>query len=159
MVMVFAAAYLHVAAARHARFRSLLEQCMAAATPQSCRLILYADEARPGNVLRPDKGRMYLAVYYTFSELPQHVRRRAPGWMPGCFLRSSEVAKLAGGPAAIIHGFLRMNFGDGARHNLETSGVRLPGSTLPPFRAHFQALLGDEKLLKDSYGVKGARRG
>ena len=35
------------------------------------RVIIYADETRPGNVLRPDKGRALQCLYWTLAEFPQ----------------------------------------------------------------------------------------
>eukprot|EP00974_Lingulodinium_polyedra_P022899 2209521-Lingulodinium_polyedra.AAC.1 len=33
-------------------------------------ICIYSDEVQPGNVLRPDKGRSFLAVYWGVTELP-----------------------------------------------------------------------------------------
>ena len=40
------------------------------------RLALYFDEVKPGNVLRPDKGRSLQCVYWTLMDLPDWFRSR-----------------------------------------------------------------------------------
>jgi hypothetical protein len=44
------------------------------------RLALYFDEVKPGNVLRPDKGRSLQCVYWTLLDLPDWFRSRGYGW-------------------------------------------------------------------------------
>ena len=43
-------------------------------------IVLYADEAKPGNVLRPDTGRAQLCIYWTLLELPGWFKSRDCGW-------------------------------------------------------------------------------
>ena len=43
-------------------------------TRQYGRICIYADETTPGNVHRPDKGRQYMAAYWTFLDFPSWFR-------------------------------------------------------------------------------------
>lgn len=45
-------------------------------------VVMYADEIKPGNVLRPDKGREQLCFYWTLKELPSWFVSRDQG--QGC---------------------------------------------------------------------------
>ena len=54
-------------------------------------IIFHIDESRIGNQLRPDAGRSFQAVHWTFSTLPSWYRSRAHGWFPLTFLHGGEV--------------------------------------------------------------------
>jgi hypothetical protein len=56
----------------------------AGATP--ARLALYIDEVVPGNVRRPDDGRAYNAVYWTFIDFPAWFLASQHGWFPLCYI-------------------------------------------------------------------------
>eukprot|EP00973_Karenia_brevis_P029098 4014283-Karenia_brevis.AAC.1 len=44
-------------------------------------LVIYADEFTPGNVLRPDKGRQALAIYWSLNGFPSWWQaRNSAGW-------------------------------------------------------------------------------
>lgn len=45
-------------------------------------IILYLDEATPGNQLRPDNGRACQCVFWSILEFPQWFRSRNLGWLP-----------------------------------------------------------------------------
>ena len=45
-------------------------------------IAIYHDEAKPGNALRPDAARSFVAIYWTVSEWPDWFRNRcATGWV------------------------------------------------------------------------------
>ena len=44
------------------------------------RIAIYEDEVCPGNNHRHDKGRKYLAIYWTFLDLPEWFRSSTDGW-------------------------------------------------------------------------------
>ena len=71
-------AFLWLAAARSPEAAGFFEKELAG---KQCRLAFYTDSVTPGNVLRPDKGRTFEAVYWTFMELPDWFRSQASdGW-------------------------------------------------------------------------------
>ena len=148
-------ALLWLLASVHAKFSQLLRASALAAQRSICRVLFYADEARPGNVLRPDPARSFLAVYFTVTEFPKWLRWRSTGWLPACFVRSSTMNTIAGGAAGVLWAILAKTWGERGQHNLELTGIRLPQTDFI-FRARYQGLLGDEKLLKQALGVKGA---
>ena len=58
-------ALLWTATQRSAAFGEFLLSCLAGAVG---RLILFIDDCRPGNQLRPDQGRTYYAVFWSLQE-------------------------------------------------------------------------------------------
>lgn len=119
--------------------------------------ILYHDSARPGNVLRPDKGRSYVAVYWTILELPEFLRHRDIGWFPFGFVRATILSKMpTAAPmsnlaARILKVFFHpteFNFAVGCRCKFEGRDVFIRGK--------FTGFLGDELALKETLNVRGA---
>ena len=47
---------------------------------------IYSDDVMPGNVLRPDKGRSFLALYWGIVELPDWWRSRGRFWQTLLFM-------------------------------------------------------------------------
>ena len=43
-------------------------------------IVVYSDDVRPGNVQRPDSGRLYYAYYYAILEMPSWWRSGPWGW-------------------------------------------------------------------------------
>ena len=124
---------------------------------QTNSIIIYFDETRPGNVLRPDYARMVLSVYWTFKELPEYLRCRTAGWFPFTFVRNSKVAEIQGGTSRIAAEVLRKFFNnDNTGFNMSV-GVRCETDGENTFvRANLAGILGDEKALKESLGVTGS---
>ena len=54
--------------------------------PPKGRITIYGDEVTPGNNLRPDIARSYLAVYWTFLEFPEWFRNKQNGWFCACLV-------------------------------------------------------------------------
>ncbi len=74
-----------------------------------CRICLYCDGVTPGNALRPDKGRTFEAVYWTFLELPDWFRSHVDvGWMPLCFVESKKMDAVLGGMSAVVKAIVRL---------------------------------------------------
>ena len=116
---------------------------------QTNSVIIYFDETRPGNVLRPDYGRQVLAVYWTFKELPEHVRSRSVGWFPFTFVRSEKITRLPGKVSNFAARILRIFFSEGFNMSV---GVRCIVKNEDVFvRAKFCGIVGDEKALKEAY--------
>ena len=94
---------------------------------KTARIGIYVDDSRPGNNLRPDKGRKYYAYYWTSLELPDWFRASQVGWFPLCFVLQEAVEKVAGGLSHITALLLESMFSNAAMaFNFATTGMRLP---------------------------------
>jgi hypothetical protein len=49
-------------------------------------IVLYLDEAMPGNQYRPDRGRASQCVYWTLGQLPKWFLSGRNGWFPFCYI-------------------------------------------------------------------------
>jgi len=118
-------------------------------------IVLYTDECTPGNQFRPDKSRETLCVYWTLKAFPHWYRTRVHGWMSFGFMKSSTLANVLGGMAALMVIILQAFFCNTLNF---IDGIRLPGAqgVLFVFRAILLCLVQDEKAHKGSFGVKGA---
>lgn len=120
------------------------------------RLIMYIDEFRPGNVLRPDKGRACQCVYWTLVDFPAWFRTRDAGWMTALCARTSVVTECPGQVSGLLRALLHQFYSQDG-HNLARTGLLAPfGGETFLVRASFAGFLGDEKALKEVYNVKGA---
>jgi hypothetical protein len=82
---------------------------------------LYADEATPGNVHRPDKGRKFMAVYWTFREFPDWFRNGPAGWFPLSFVHHKVMDTIPGGLSGLMVVILRLFFGGASAHRVTGS--------------------------------------
>lgn len=122
-------------------------------------IIIYADEVRPGNALRPAKGRLVLAIYWIFKDFPERLLSNTSAWLPLGFLRSSKVGLLKGGLGGMMRTVLRIFFSPNSVHNpqnFRTGCVCTCQGQRFVIRADFEGFLGDEKCLKEIYDTKGA---
>jgi hypothetical protein len=94
---------------------------------QVSNIAIYCDNVKPGNVLRPDEGRSFEAVYWTIMDLPAWSRsQKAVGWMPLCCAPSNLVKKVTGGMSAIAAGVLKTCFPEDATvHKIHRAGILL----------------------------------
>ena len=78
----------------------MLEMIGKLAPNEPLKIVIFADECRPGNVLRPDKGRAVQHILWTFAGLPEWLLVRDQGWFTlGC-IRSSSIESL---PSTMSH--------------------------------------------------------
>jgi len=119
-------------------------------------IVLFVDEARPGNVLRPDKGRAVQNIYWAFSEWPEWYLSRADAWLNFGCLRSNIVAQLPGGMSGLMVQILHRFFNTKGP-NFAVAGGMIDRGPLGAvvFKARLAGLLGDEKGLKEVFGAKG----
>ena len=132
------------------------------------RIALYWDEVVPGNNMRPDHGRAYIAVYWTFVDLPMWFINGPIGWFTLCYVPLATVAVIAGGVPMLCEALLRVFFPDVEGAMNFACGVRLIGGEAGPadpqgfqnesftFAAAFAFWLADEAAFKKLAGVKGA---
>jgi len=95
------------------------------------RLALYFDEVVPGNNHRPDKGRAYMAVYWTFVDLPMWFINGPIGWFTLCFVPLKVLENIVGGLPTLCEALLRVFFPEAEAMNFAT-GVRLIGGLAMP---------------------------
>jgi hypothetical protein len=138
------------------------------ATRLRARIALYWDEVVPGNNMRPDYGRAYIAVYWTFVDLPMWFINGPIGWFTLCYVPLTTVSVIAGGVPMLCEALLRVFFPDVEEVMNFSIGVRLIGGQAGPadplgfqnesftFAADFAFWLADEAAFKKLGGVKGA---
>ena len=66
---------------------------------QTNKIVFYCDETTPGNALRPDNGRSYEALLWTFGEFPIWYRTRRHGWFKFCYVLADVRDKVTWGNA------------------------------------------------------------
>lgn len=127
-------------------FCELMCECISNTT-SVLRLVIYIDEFRPGNVLRPDAGRATQNILWAFVDWPEWVLCKSDSWLTFGCLRSVVLSSLPGGVSHLMKKVLLTFFGVGGP-NFGT-GVALPGRGGAVLcRAGFAGFLGDEKGMK-----------
>ncbi len=127
--------------------------------PGPAHVVLYIDETRPGNQLRPDSARSMHCIYWTFSELPTWFRARPDvGWFPFAFVPTEVASAISGGVSALMAAVAKVFFSsEGDSPNLHRVGIRLfCGDERCHLRAVFGCFLGDERAIKEVVSCKGA---
>lgn len=124
-----------------------------------CRIAFYNDNVTPGNVLRPDRGRTFEAIYWTFIEFPAWFRSKASSsWFVFAMVESTKLDDVPGAlPALAKASILKFFPQDDTSFNFKTTGVLLDVSGVSVHvRAEFGCLLADEKAIKEIVSCKGA---
>ena len=135
------------------RFAQFLKSSLASGQG---RVVIYADEIRPGNVLRPDKGRAVQCLYWSILEWPLWFRQQAQGWLSLGYLRTKVVNTMKGGMSALIRKLLHV-FWPPEGFNLNTVGMRCPcDGDLFYFKLRCEGFMADEKGLKELFNCKGS---
>ena len=60
-------------------------------------LVMYMDDVRPGNVLRPDHGRVFYAFYWSMLGMPSWWTTSEWGWYDLCFILHTRMTTILGG--------------------------------------------------------------
>ena len=154
------AALLWQTAQHSARFLALLVACGLShsddALPAGL-IALYLDDVVPGNALRADGGRKYVAIYWALVNLPSWYLSSQYGWFPLCFLPRKVYLKIKGGMSQLCRILLRAffapkhglgNFMDG----LVLTHAAQPGAVL--FKAKFWCWLADADAIPAISGCK-----
>ena len=128
-------ALLHYLCSVSPDFASLLGSVASASHDRTLRLVLYADEVTPGNVLRPDAGRKFWAIYWTVCEFPEFFRRSEDSWFTVATIRSKFLETIPGGLSAVMKEFLKHVWLP-ETGNLATTGLMVP---VPGGRQWFRA--------------------
>ena len=119
------------------------------------RLVLYLDEATPGNILRLENKRKVLLFYVGFLEMGAFLRSEH-AWLPLALIRVTTLKKVAGGTSAVVRALLQAIFL--GPHSVSDAGVAVPREDGATTILHiaFQRLLGDEAAVRAALDVKGA---
>ena len=115
-----------------ARFLALLRSCglsHGAEAQPTGHICIYLDDVVPGNSLRPDGGRKYVAVYWALLNLPQWFLASQHGWFPLCMLPRKVYKKLRGEMSQLCAVLLRQFFAPGAGNF--TDGIMLTHAAQP----------------------------
>ena len=88
------AAFLYHALLVSTAFRELLMNCPTNGNGNYT-IVLYLDEATPGNQQRPDKGRTTQCIFYSILEFPKWFISRACGWLPFGYVYATELKEAA----------------------------------------------------------------
>ena len=117
------------------------------------RIVIYWDETRPGNLLRPDIARSMTGIFWGIADLPDWWRCKAAFWFVFAHVPTKIMQKVKGGASAVFLKMLQI-FWASDDHNMERLGVRCRGSEVLKFKYGF--IIVDEKAEKELLGLKGA---
>ena len=138
-------------------YAAFLAECLGHG--QLARIVLYCDEVRPGNPLRPENARTYCAVFWQFLDYPDWYRSSALGWHDLCIIKESVVQSTPGGISAVMATILRTLWSS-TEHNFERLGLRVACPRLPGGELHvkatFACFLLDERAEKYIFNLKGS---
>lgn len=118
-------------------------------------IVLYIDEVRPGNPLRPDKSRQTQCVYWTFADFDDHLLNRADTWFVATTLRSTIMDCVPGKVSGVMRHIMNVFFANDGT-SFATGVVLQSGNDTAVLTARFVGFLGDEKALKEIWCLKGA---
>ena len=116
-------------------------------------IIMHLDEGRLGNVLRPDKGRGFQLLTWTFAEFPEWHRKTMVGWFPFVAVASGLVLNISQFMRFVLRLFFSL---DG--HNFERLGIMLldPRGRKYHMRASYKSMIADYKCHVEVGSLKGA---
>ena len=133
-------------------FAAALKQAMSQSKGEPLKIILYADELTPGNVIRPDNRRKLVQWYASFADFKLHLRNEAV-WLPVAVLRSSMVSQIDGGMSTATRALLQTIIREPCSI-LTGTVVEIPEPTL--VMGSISVFLGDESALKQFWAVMGS---
>lgn len=128
-------------------FRDAIRDCVRAAKGTALRVVLFVDEFRPGNVLRPDKARATQNIFWVFADLPDYLLCRSEVWLQFGAIRSKILADRGITQSALMKEVLLTFFSNDAP-NFFVEGVGV-------IDAAFAGFIGDEKGMKELFSGKG----
>ena len=149
-------ALLYHAANVSMHFSAFLIKCMPAGRG---RIVLYIDETRPGNIIRPDNARAYNSIYWTLLEFPAWYRARDElGWIPFASIMTKDLQAAGTNVAEVMKVVMRIFWGptDGD-WNMEEPGMVVRHRGNPTrLRLTFAGFLGDAKSHAEVLSLKGS---
>ena len=122
------------------------------------RLLVYADEFTPGNPNRIDQGRMVMCYYFTFIDFPTWAVNQTIGWLPFGMLRSRKIEQSPLSSSSLLSKVLMTFLSDEPSTGigrLDTGCMYVHGGEHRMYSGTFAGIIGDEKGLKEFFGIKG----
>ena len=120
-------------------------------------IVLYLDEATPGNQQRPDKGRTCQCIFYSILEFPKWFMSRACGWLPFGYVYATELKEAALNDSMlvrfIVKEFCKDGF-DGCDFALSFTNAQ-GGDDI--YRFEVKCQVADLPQHAKTFGVKGFR--
>ena len=148
-------AWLYFACLQCQTFAQFLIRYLSQGLPGQGSICIYSDDVTPGNVLRPDTGRTFMAVYWGVMEMPDFFRSRGLLWQTLMYVPMSLLHSIRGGLSALYVKILEC-FWEGEL-DMQRLGIRLlVGEATVHIHMQFACFLSDEKAEKEALGVKGA---
>ena len=74
------------------------------------KMVIYSDEIKPDNPLRPDNGRGTQSIYWCFTDWPQWALQRAAVWLLLGVIRTTLVDEMPGGESGLMRFVLNVCF-------------------------------------------------
>lgn len=119
------------------------------------KLVLYIDEVRPGNPLRPDKARQTQCIYWTFADFPDKFLVDVETWFLASVVRSTIVETIPCKVSALMGALLKLFFNPSGT-SWATGVLLTNGNSSALLTAEFKGFMADEKALKEIFVLKGA---
>lgn len=142
--------------ASSAAFSRLMSSCLEKVAGGLLKIVIFVDEHRPGNVLRPDAGRATQGVYWCFSDWPEWLLCRANAWLTFGVIRTTMIEKCRGFMSEFMKNIVHVFFHPVNTSFASTGGLlHRPGGDIVILKASLGGLLGDEKGMKEVFASKG----
>ena len=96
-------------------FRAMVRsafRCRPCALLSPWRMLLYADECTPGNILNVDYPRKVFVAHASVHEFGPSILKLSAAWLPIALLRTKQLEKVSGGMAALWTEILKQTFLD-----------------------------------------------
>ena len=136
-------------------FAQLMMRCIESASSGLLSIVIFVDEIRPGNVLRPDLGRATQNLFWAFAEWPEWYIKRDDAWFTFGGIRSKKLQQLGICMSSLMTRVLHVFWHPDGANFLTSGAVLVVGTTNRIVKARFAGFLGDEKGLKEVFGSKG----
>ena len=119
------------------------------------KVVLYEDEATPGNKLHWHNPREMLCWYWTLAQFPAWYRSRKHGWFVLGYIKTPILKKLVGGASGMAKQILHF-FWSSTNHNFD-KGIFLSYDDVEfKFRARLHCIIVDGLAEKKLCSLKGA---
>ena len=142
-------AWLHTVLSLHEKLYNMLMQC---ATGGRGKLCFYADETKPGNVLRPELARSFTCVYWCIANLPDWFRAKLCAWNVICIIPSVVMKQIKGG-LSMVYDRVPDIFWSEEGWNFSRLGLVARDTH---FKFEYGFFCVDEKAEKEILGITGA---
>ena len=122
-------------------------------------VIVYADEAEPGNPFRSEKSRQLMCIYWSFLEFPSWFWNKAQWWPFIGMIQMKSLNEISGGLGRLMRFILRL-FWPESGFSFKTGVMAVVGDANCLVRSKFGGFLADlaaHKLISNTKGTGGLR--